>query len=47
MKVKDSRAEFADDVVATLFYRAMGGDDDTSNDTVALTPNGLAVRWSL
>jgi len=26
---------------------AMSGDGDTSNDTVALTPNGLAVRWSL
>jgi len=26
---------------------AMGGDDDTSDDTVALTPNGVAVRWSL
>jgi hypothetical protein len=35
-KVRDSRAVFADEVVARLFYRAIGGDDDAERITARL-----------
>ena len=39
-KVKDSRMHYADDVVATLFFQALGGDEEEVGQCVARAAEG-------